>query len=139
VASVLSNQLPPYSIAGGIFDILRESQGDMFVVRNEEALQAMRLFERCEGIDIDPAAGVALASLIKAARSGQIDPEATVLLHITGGGSHHRDPSQVRFLARPDIEISLEELGTGADIDKACGLFADPMARPASVHIQSGT
>lgn len=87
VATVLSNRRPPYSITGGMFDVLRESQGDMFAVDNEDALQAIQVFEKCEGIDIDPAAGVALAALVGAASTGQIDSEAVVLLHITGGGA----------------------------------------------------
>jgi cysteate synthase len=125
VATVLSNQRPPYSIAGGVFDVLQESQGDMFAVRNEEVLRAMKLFESCEGIDIDPAAGVALAALTRAARCGQIDPEATVLLHITGGGSAKRARENVLFAAQPYLEIPLAELGTGARLNEAIGLFAN--------------
>ena len=56
LATVLSNQRPPYSIAGGMFDVLCESQGEMFAVRNHEVLQALSLFEGCEGIDIETAA-----------------------------------------------------------------------------------
>jgi cysteate synthase len=134
VAAVLSNQQPPYAIAGGMFDALRESQGDMFAVHNEEVLQAMKLFERCEGIDIDPAAGVALASLMKAAGSGQIDPDAVVLLHITGGGWNKRASEKELFSVQPDLEISLEELGTGSILDKACSLFADQKLSPTSPH-----
>src|SRR5581483_570653 len=56
-ADVLSNQRPPYSIKGGVFEALQESQGDMLVADNLEVRQAMKLFEDSEGIDIDPAAG----------------------------------------------------------------------------------
>jgi len=55
-------------------------------VSNDEARQAQRLFEECEGIDLDPAAGVTVASLITAAQEGQIDPRKDVMVNITGGG-----------------------------------------------------
>jgi len=123
LATVLSNQRPPYSISGGMFDVLRESQGEVFAVRNAEVLQAMTLFEKCEGIDIEPASGVALASLAKAAKSGQIGTEAVVLLHITGGGARKRAQEKKLFIARPDLQISLKQLDTAAAFEKACGLF----------------
>jgi len=41
VADVLSNQLPPYSIRGGVYDALRESDGDMLVADNLEVRQAV--------------------------------------------------------------------------------------------------
>jgi cysteate synthase len=128
VATVLSNRRPPYSVTGGMFDVLSESQGDMFAVHNEEVLQAMKLFERCEGIDIDPAAGVALAALMRAANSGQIASEATILLHITGGGACKRAREKALFPASPDLEISLQELDTDAALEKARGFFADQKA-----------
>ncbi|MGA8297994.1 MAG: cysteate synthase [Terriglobales bacterium] len=125
LATVLSNHRPPYSLPGGVFDVLSQSHGDMFAVQNEEALQAMKLFENSEGIDIDPAAGVALASLTRAARSGQIDGRATVLLHITGGGARKRALEKSLFAAPPDLKISLRELGAGAALETACALFRE--------------
>jgi len=124
VASVLSNQRPPYSIAGGMFDVLSESRGGMFAVRNDEVLQALKFFETCERIDIDPAAGVALASLIQAANSGEIDRKATILLHITGGGARKRAIEQTLLPARPDLEISLNQLESEQALVNACALFA---------------
>jgi cysteate synthase len=55
-------------------------------VCNDEAQQAQQLFEECEGIDLDPAAAVTVASLITAAHDGLIDPYRDVMLNITGGG-----------------------------------------------------
>jgi cysteate synthase len=125
LATVLSNQRPPYAIAGGVFDVLGESRGDVFAVRNPEVLQAMTLFEKCEAIDIEPAAGVALASLIKAADSGRIASEAVVLLHITGGGARKRAQDKKLFLARPDLQIPLDNLDSAATVEEALGLFTD--------------
>jgi cysteate synthase len=118
-AHVLSNQQPPYSIRGGVFDVLSESQGDMLVADNLEVLNAARLFRECEGIDIDPAAGVALATLIKAVTSGQIDSNALVLLNITGGGwdRHRRDNGLIS--ARPALQIDMHEMA----MEKVIGLF----------------
>jgi cysteate synthase len=124
VAKVLSNRLPPYCATGGLFDVLCESQGDVFAVHNEEVRQALTLFEKCEGIDIDPAAGVALAALAKAARAGQIRSQATTLLHITGGGARKRAAEQPLFQAPADLEISLHELSDVAPLEKARRLFA---------------
>lgn len=85
-AKVLSNRKPPYSLKGGLFDALTETGGDMFAVENEEALEAVRLFEKTEGIDIEPAAGVAVASLIQAVHQGKVEKNAVIMLNITGGG-----------------------------------------------------
>jgi cysteate synthase len=123
LATVLSNQRPPYSIAGGMFDVLCESRGDVFAIRNREVLEAMTLFDRCEGIDVEPAAGVALASLTNAVDSGQIDREAVVLLHVTGGGARKRALEKKLFLSPPDLQISLRQLGTEAVLEATCCLF----------------
>jgi len=124
LATVLSNRRPPYAIPGGIFDVLTESQGDMFAVDNVEARQAMRMFERCERIDIDAAAGVALAALIKAAASHKISRDSTILLHVTGGGFRLKTSEAKMVAVSPDLEVSPEEFGTLSVVDKIRGLFA---------------
>jgi cysteate synthase len=85
-ADVLTNRNPPYGITGGLFDCLTETGGEIYSVSNDEARQAQRLFDECEGIDLDPAAAVTVASLITAAQNGQIDPRRDVMINITGGG-----------------------------------------------------
>jgi hypothetical protein len=129
VAKVLSNRLPPYCAAGGLFDVLCESQGDVFAVHNEEVTQSLQLFEKCEGSDIDPAAGVALAALAKAVRAGQVRSQATILLHITGGGALKRASEQTLSQAPPDLEISLQDLNAAAALEKVCALFANQTLR----------
>lgn len=86
-AKVLSNRKPPYSITGGVFDALVDSKGDIKKVLNSDAASAAKLFEHTEGIDIHPAAAVAVASLIDAVNSKEIDAEDIVMLNITGAGS----------------------------------------------------
>lgn len=85
-AKVLSNRKPPYSLKGGLFDALTETGGDIFAVTNDEAAVAGKLFEKTEGSDIEPAAAVAVASLIQAVGQGSVNKDALIMLNITGGG-----------------------------------------------------
>jgi len=85
-ADVLSNRNPPYSIKGGVYDMLMSTQGKMYGITNEECEEAEKLFVGEEGIDLDPAASVAIASLIKAVDDGLVKKENNILLNITGGG-----------------------------------------------------
>jgi cysteate synthase len=85
-ATVLSNQMPPYTIAGGVREALVESNGEMFSVTNGEMAAAMALFEEIEGIDIDPEGGIAVAALMRAVAAGAVEADARILLNVTGGG-----------------------------------------------------
>jgi cysteate synthase len=85
-ARMLTNRRPPYSIVGGVFDVLQASHGQMWAVTNDEARAAQALFAACEGVDIEPEAGVALAALRNAVAEGAVAREAMVLLNVTGGG-----------------------------------------------------
>lgn len=86
IAKVLSNRKPPYGVTGGLYDALTDTGGDIDAVTNAELCEAAELFERLEGVDIHPAAAVATASLVRRAKAGGIEPDATVMLNITGGG-----------------------------------------------------
>ena len=86
LAKVLSNRKPNYSIYGGLYDALRDSDGDVLITNNEDALAASKLFEETEGIDIHIAAAVAVASLKDAVESKKVDKDAIIMLNITGGG-----------------------------------------------------
>jgi cysteate synthase len=85
-AVVLSNRTPPYSIGGGMYEALMDSNGSTYSVTNQEAHSANQLFESIEGIDIVPAAQVAVASLCQAIDKGIVDKDDYVLLNVTGGG-----------------------------------------------------
>lgn len=98
-AKVLSNRQPPYSIAGGLYDALRATNGDVMQVLNEEADKAALLFIETEGADINPAAAVAVASLIKRVEANHIEPEATIMLNITGGGElRYKGENEIFYL-----------------------------------------
>jgi cysteate synthase len=86
LARELINRRPPFAVCGGVRDVLMESDGDVRCADNASVLSAMALFEEAEGIDIEPSAGVALAALAEAARSGDVGRDELVLLNITGGG-----------------------------------------------------
>lgn len=85
-ARVLSNRTPPWAVKGGLYDALEATDGEMYAVDNQEARSAAELFERSEGIDISPAAAVAVGSLIQAVARSDVERDATIMLNITGGG-----------------------------------------------------
>jgi len=85
-ADVLSNRNPPYSVAGGVYDMLCDAGGMIECVSNREADDAGRLFVSAEEIDIDPAASVSVASLVKAVENQQVGSTDRILLNVTGGG-----------------------------------------------------
>lgn len=102
-AKVLSNRKPPYGVAGGLYDALKATGGTILPVSNSELRNAMALFETLEGNDIHPAAGVALASLIKSVQTQTIDKEKTIMLNITGGGEERFKKGKDLFYLKPDI------------------------------------
>lgn len=83
---VLSTRYPAYSVKGGVYDALKATEGFMYSITNQEVYKAMELFEEKEGIDIVPAAGVALAALIRAIQERNLRKYDLILLNITGGG-----------------------------------------------------
>ena len=124
VADVLSNRQPPYAIRGGIVDVLTASDGNMLAATNRAACRALNWFHRCEGIDIDPAAGVALASLIDAASQGKLNRDATILLHLTGGGFSYRQARSPLDLVKPTLELDVSDIGTERSLEQITALFS---------------
>lgn len=106
-AKVLSNRKPPYSIKGGLFDALKDTDGDVLKVTNEEARRAAKLFEELEGIDVYSAAAVATSSLIDYVREGKIDRSACVMLNITGGGERLAQSGKELWYLKPSIVFPL--------------------------------
>jgi cysteate synthase len=125
-ADVLSTRNPPYSIKGGVYDMLANSNGKMYGVTNEECRIAEKLFESEEGIDLVSAASVAVASLIKAVDDGFVKREDKILLNITGGGykrlrgdykmyeiEERMELKSSGQLTRDKVETELKEFVTG--------------------------
>ena len=118
IAKVLSNRKPPYSLIGGLYDAMKDAGGDVLLASNEEARKAAALFEETEGIDIHPAAAIATATLVNAAKEGRVQEDAIIMLNITGGGEerfkrenklYYLKPSMV-FDIDPDLEDVAEKL-----------------------------
>ena len=113
-AKVLSNRKPPYPLAGGLYDALKDTDGHVILANNKQAKEANRLFQDKEGNDLHPAAAIALASLINVVNEGDIEKDALIMLNITGGGEekfkkekdlHYLNPSLVF-----DIDADFEEV-----------------------------
>ena len=85
-AKVLSNRNPLYGISGGLYDIMVKTKGYAYGVDNSEIRYALKLFKKTEGIDIYPASGVAVYSLLKALEQQRVRADSTILLNITGAG-----------------------------------------------------
>ena len=106
-AKVLSNRRPPYGIVGGLYDALKDTDGEIFAITNAAAKKAATLFEQTEGCDIHPAAAVATASLIKAVAEGKVDKEKIVMLNITGGGERKAKEGKELWYLKPTYLFSL--------------------------------
>ncbi|SFM43241.1 cysteate synthase [Methanolobus profundi] len=83
---VLFNRKPPFAVKGGVKDALEATDGDIYAVSKQEAADAQELFESSEGIDLIPAAAVAVATLMQAVEAGKVKADDRIVLNITGGG-----------------------------------------------------
>lgn len=106
-AKVLSNRKPPYSIAGGLYDALVDTNGEVLLASNEEAIASAKLFKDTEGIDIHPAAAIATATLIEEAKANNIDKDAIIMLNITGGGEERFKQDKELFYLKPSIVFDI--------------------------------
>lgn len=104
-AKVLSNRKPPYSIAGGLFDAMKDAGGDMYLITNEELAEWKERFLKLEGVDIYSAASVAVASLAKAVNEGAVKKDEVIMLNITGGGEGLTKEHHDVIYAKPDMVI----------------------------------
>lgn len=119
-AKVLSNRKPPYGIIGGLYDALKDTDGEIFAITNAAAKKAAELFEQTEGCDIYSAAAVATASLIKAVADGKVDKEKIVMLNITGGGERKAQEGKELWYLKPTHVFSLtpDEADVIAKVEK---------------------
>jgi cysteate synthase len=122
-ADELINRFPPYAVRGGVRECLIESRGDMCVADGPAARKASELFRRLEGIDIEPAAAVALACLAQAVATRRVAADDLVLLNITGGGRQRlaretalSPPTSVRYVPSREWGASL----VSASLVRAC-------------------
>ena len=122
-ATVLTNRRPPWGIPGGLYDALKASGGTVIPVDNDEAAAAAKLFLETEGIDVSPAAAVAVSSLQKALKSASIQKDRAVMLNITGGGIKRLHREGTMHYLEPSCVLPLD--ASDADIAEACGTLFD--------------
>jgi cysteate synthase len=122
-ADELTNWRPPYAVEGGVYDSLTASQGDVLVADNASARIAVEMFAELEGVDIEPAAGVALACLHDAIVHGRIDPESVVLLNVTGGGRLRLSKDLPLVKAEPQLRLARSSLAGDTVKNRIAGLF----------------
>jgi cysteate synthase len=107
-AKVLSNRKPPYSLAGGLYDALLDSDGDVLIATNEQARIANQLFKDTEGNDLRPAAAIGLASLMNAVEDGVVEKDALIMMNITGGGEEKFKAEKVLYTLEPSLKFSID-------------------------------
>lgn len=107
LAKVLSNRKPPYPLAGGLYDALMDTGGDVLLATNEEAVEAAGIFAETEGIDLQPAAAVATASLISAVKEKRIERDALIMLNITGGGEKRFMMDKKLYNLKPSLVFDI--------------------------------
>jgi cysteate synthase len=117
-APVLANRRPPYAVKGGLRQALTESRGTMFAISNKDAAQATHLFENLEGIDLDAASGVALASLQQAVERRMFSSDTLILLNLTGGGLRRLELDYKLYPLHPNFTMSPNVIETPAFLDE---------------------
>jgi len=118
-AQVLTNRKPPYSLAGGIFDVLTESKGMAWRAQNSNIYQAAQTFYQTEKMEISAASAVAICGLQKAIQDGAVKPKDKVLLHITGGGPDIQYSNTDSYQAKPQMILE------SGDIERALQLMPE--------------
>jgi cysteate synthase len=127
---VLYNRRPPYEIGGGVRDALRATHGIVVGATNLEAQEARMLFQGVEGIDIVPAAAIAVAALMEEVERGAVDRESTILLNITGGGEArlHKEIGTKRLPCQMKVDAKT------VDFDALAGWISEYLAAREKVE-----
>ena len=105
LAKVLSNRKPPYSIAGGLYDVLLQSNGNVFSCSNDDIVYWLLQFRNLEGYDLLPAPCTAVAALAQAVWEGKVKKDELIMLNCTGGGTIS-SMSKGYILKDPDLVLS---------------------------------
>ena len=70
----------------GALDALKESNGQIDKVTDDEILAAYKLMARTDGLLVEPASAASLAGFIKCVKAGMIPAASVVAVTITGHG-----------------------------------------------------
>jgi threonine synthase len=81
--------------------------GRIEAVTDEEIVEAIGLLARTTGYFTETAGGVTIATLVKLARAGQLDPDLTTVAYLTGDGLKTPDAA-LDFVAPVRIEADID-------------------------------
>lgn len=104
-AKVLSNRKPPYSLAGGLYDAIKDAGGNIYKINNQTLREWKNKFLELEGIDIYSAAAVAVSSLAEAVSDGSVRKDEVIMLNITGGGEELAKAEKDIVYAKPHLVL----------------------------------
>lgn len=121
LAKVLSNRKPPYGLAGGLFDALSDTGGDVYAATNDQIVYWIMRFRDLEGTFLYPAAACAVQALASAVADGRVKKDDVVMLNATGGGFMEA-MGRGYVLKEPDLVLS-PDLPADEIIDKVSALF----------------
>ena len=113
----LLNKGPAYGQVGAVHDILKGSNGQTYIVEQEDAVGARAMIESTEGIDIMTPGAVAAASLLLAVESGEVDKDDCILLNISGGGVERLKADLETRVVEPWLRVS-KATGVNAILEK---------------------
>ena len=107
--AALDNDLNTSLAVTALYDVLKYSHGDMYLVNNDEIVWTLLRFRNLEGYDLLPAAAAAVVALEKAVKEGAVGKDEYVMLNCTGGGTlaamakgyHMREPD---LILSPDLD-----------------------------------
>lgn len=97
-----------------ILDAIRSSGGTAIAVTDDEILAAMREITRLEGVFVSTEAAATVAGLRRLVQQRQVDPDAEIVLFLTGSGLLNADAIRVE---RPVLDPS-DVAGCRAAIDR---------------------
>ncbi len=101
-ATMLTNRRPPYSIKGGVYDALSDTDGITYAITNDELAAAAKLFQDLEGCDIPAEAAVNLGALMKGIEEKKVHPDDIILLNVTGVGFERIKKDNDIYTLKPD-------------------------------------
>jgi threonine synthase len=92
-----------------------ESGGAINAVTDAQILDAYRMLASLEGVFVEPASAASIAGLLRAAKTGLLERDETVVCTVTGHGLKDPNRAIAEIEARPAVDSSvdavLEELG----------------------------
>ena len=93
----------------GALDAVRESNGHLGKVTDEEILAAYTLIARTEGIFAEPACGTPLAGLIRCVKAGEIPAGSLITVTMTGHGLKDPDTAISAAGVQPTVAAPTKE------------------------------